>query len=44
MGTRKTCNMTASWIANTEKENEKVNVQDWENINVLELKAALTKS
>ena len=26
--------MPASWIGNTEKENEKVNEQEWENITV----------
>ena len=36
--------MTASWIGNTEKENEKVNEQEWENITVLEPKAALTNA
>ena len=43
-GEEKACNMTANWIENTEKENEKVNEQEWENIIVLELKVALTKS
>ena len=41
---RKACNMSASWIGNTEKENEKVNEQKWEDMTVLELKATLTKS
>ena len=36
--------MSTSWIGNTEKENEKVKEQEWENITVLELKAAFTKS
>ena len=27
-GEEKTCNMSASWIGNTEKENEKVNKQE----------------
>ena len=36
--------MSVSWIGNKIKENEKVNEQEWENITVLELKAALTKS
>ena len=36
--------MSASWIRNMEKENEKVKVQEQENITVLELKAALSKS
>ena len=35
--------MSASWIGNKEKENEKVKEQEWENITVLELMAALTK-
>ena len=43
-GEKKACNMSASWIGNIEKGNEKVNEQEWENITVLELKAALTKS
>ena len=41
---KEACNMSASWIGNMEKENEKVKVQEQENITVLELKAALTKS
>ena len=41
---KKACNMSASWIGNMEKENEKVKEQEWENITVLELRAALTKS
>ena len=41
---KKACNMSASWIGNMEKENEKVKVQEQENITVLELNAALTKS
>ena len=40
----KACNMSVSWIGKTEKENEKVNEQEWENIIALVLKAALTKS
>ena len=36
--------MSASWIGNIQKENEKVKEQKLENITVLELKAALTKS
>ena len=36
--------MSASWIGNMEKGNEKVKKQEWENIAVLEMKAALTKS
>ena len=36
--------MSTTWIGNTEKENEKVKEQEWENITVLELKAAFTKS
>ena len=43
-GEEKACNISTSWIGNAEKENEKVNEQKWENITVLELKAALTKS
>ena len=43
-GEIKACNMSASWIGNMEKENEKVKEQKWEIITVLELKAALTKS
>ena len=43
-GEEKACNTSASWIGNTEKENEKVNEQEWENITVLEPKTALTKS
>ena len=35
------CNNSASWIGNTEKENEKVKDQELENTTVLELKAAL---
>ena len=36
--------MSASWIGNMEKGNEKVKEQEWRNITVLELQAALTKS
>ena len=36
--------MSASWIGNMEKENEKVKEEEWQNITVLELKAVLTKS
>ena len=36
--------MSANWIGNTEKENEEVKEQEWENITVLELKAEMTKS
>ena len=36
--------MSASWIGNMEKGNEKVKEWEWENITVLELKAELTKS
>ena len=42
-GERKACNMSASLIGNMEKGNENVKEQEWENITVLELKAALTK-
>ena len=43
-GEKKACNMSASWIGNMEKGNEKVKEQEWQNITVLELQAALTKS
>ena len=43
-GEKKSCNMSASWLGNLEKGNEKVKEQEWENITVPELKAALTKS
>ena len=43
-GEKKACNMSASWIGNMEKGNQKVKEQEWQNITVLELKAALTKS
>ena len=43
-GEKKACNMSASWIGNMEKGNEKLKKQECENITVLELKAALTKS
>ena len=36
--------MSASWIGNIEKGNEKVKEQEWQNITVLEFQAALTKS
>ena len=42
-GEKKACNMSASWIGNMEKGNEKVKEQEWENITILELKAALTQ-
>ena len=35
--------MSASWIGNMEKGNEILNEQTWENVTVLEQKAALTK-
>ena len=41
---RKACNMSASWRENMEKGNKTVKEQEWENITVLELTAALTKS
>ena len=41
---KKARNMSASWIENMEKKNEKVKKQEWKIITVLELKAALTKS
>ena len=44
MEKKKACNLSTSWIGNTEKENEKVKEQEWESITVLELKAAFTKS
>ena len=31
MGRKRACNMTESWRGKTEKENEKVNEQEWEN-------------
>ena len=40
----KACNMSSSWVGNTEKENEKVKKSEQKNIIILELKAALTKS
>ena len=43
-GEKKACNMSASWIVNTQKGNQKVKEQEWQNITILELKAALTKS
>ena len=43
-GKKEACNMSASWIGNMEKENEKVKEEEWQNITVLELKAVLTKS
>ena len=43
-GEKKSCNMSASWLGNLEKGNEKVKKQEWENITVPELKAELTKS
>ena len=30
--------MSANWIENTDREKEKVNEQEWENITLLELK------
>ena len=36
-GEKKACNMSASWIGNMEKGNEKVKEQEWQNITVLEL-------
>ena len=41
---KKACNTSASWIGNMEKGNEKVKEHEWQNITVLELQAALTKS
>ena len=35
--------MSPSWTGNITKGNEKVKEQEWENITVLEMKAALTK-
>ena len=43
-GEEKACNISASYIENVEKENEKINEQEWENITIFELKAALIKS
>ena len=43
-GEKKAYNMSARWIGNVEKGNEKVKKQGWKNIIVLELKATLTKS
>ena len=43
-GEIKACNMSASWIGNMGKGNKKVKEQEWQNVTVLELKAALTKS
>ena len=43
-GVRKACNTSASWKGNMEKQNETVKEQEWENISVLELKAALAKT
>ena len=43
-GDKKACNMSASWIGNMGKGTKKLKEQGWENITVLELKAALTKS
>ena len=34
-GEKSACNIYASWIENTEKENEKVKEQKWENIILL---------
>ena len=34
-GEKKACNMSASWIGNMEKGNEKVKEQEWENITIL---------
>ena len=42
-GEKKPHNMSASQIGNMEKGNEKVKEQEWENITILELKAALTQ-
>ena len=39
-GDKKACNVQ---IGNMEKGNEKVKEQEWENITILELKAALTQ-
>ena len=32
MGRRKACNISTSWIGNTDRESEKVNEQEKENI------------
>ena len=36
--------MSATWIGNMEKGNQKIKEQEWQNITVLELKVELTKS
>ena len=41
---KKACNMCASWIRNMEIGNKKLKEKECENMTVLELKAALTKS
>ena len=43
-GEKKACNTSASWIGHMEKGNENVKEEEWENLLVLQLKAALTKS
>ena len=43
-GEKKSCTMPASWIGNMEKGSEKVKEQEWQNITVLGIKAAFTKS
>ena len=43
-GEKEVYNVTGNWIGNMDTENEKVNEQEWKNIMVLELKAALTNS
>ena len=43
-GEKKVCNTSASWIGHMEKGNENVKEEEWENLLVLQLKAALTKS
>ena len=43
-GAKKASNMSASWMGNKEKGNQKVKEQEWQNITVLEVKAALNKS
>ena len=43
-GEKKACNMSTSWIGNMGKGNKKVNKQEWENITILDVNAALTKS
>ena len=43
-GNDKTYNKDASWIEKNATQNEEINIQEWENITVSEIKTALTKS